>query len=603
VPSTGIARASPSAIAFVDRIIVAGGFNSFGTALNAVEAYDLNYNRWATLPPMPTARGDAAMSLHGESLKIDVFGGAGSRGRSTNVVEQYNPDAQAWSHLTTMPQGRRGLAVVHGLYPGNMMMVAGGIGPGHTVLRSVLEFNAWKHTWSALPSMHTARYDFALVAGPASTIDGAIIYAIGGFGADHKPLSSVEAYDPSKRRWSVVAPLPAARGALGAVVTGGTIVVAGGVGPGGMPTASVEQYGASGRWSPLPAMPLARSGLVLVDTSKSPQPGVWAIGGRGAGGVPLASVAVREEPFPANWSLDTPLPSVQPNLGALLATDGTIYAWARDGTRGFFSFDAATHTWSARAPLPDEATAVTAIAGPQGAVYVVGGIEADTGTGDARFAQYDPATNAWTRRAPIPVGRGNAGGVLGADGRIYVTGGAVPDPSEGDNVLYTRGLEIYDPATDRWTAGAAMPTARERLGMAVMPDGTIAAMGGITSHYQHSTCWSRVELYDPRTDRWTVGAPLAAALCDVSAARTATGTVYAMNEVSRTGAGGGAPGAVESLAPRSHLWRPITRTPLVRQGAGATLGPNGSIYFVGGQDADGEGTATVQRFALPSVTG
>jgi N-acetylneuraminic acid mutarotase len=600
LPAMHDARANPSAIWLEDRVIVVGGFDTLGTALSSVEAYDLNYNRWIQLAPMPTSLGDTAISFHGVSTKVDVFGGAGSRGEANAQVQQYHSDTNTWVLLTMLPQPRRGLAVAHGLLPGYEMMVAGGIGPGKRVLSSVLQFNAWKHTWSPLPAMHTARYDFGLVPMWKQATDTTLIYAIGGFGADHKPLRSVEAYNVSTRRWTVMAPLPQARGGLSATDLNGTIVVAGGTGPNGKPVAGVERYTpATGKWTALGAMPAARTGPALVDTSNSPRPGLFVVGGRGSGGNALAATTIREAPFPEIWSLDTPLPSIQYNLGAVRASDGTVYAWARDGTRGFFAFDTATHTWTVRASLPSDAVAVSLVAGADGSLYSVGGTDVDAGKGISTVERYDPSTNAWSPRAPMPVARSDAAGVMGSDGKIYVTGGSVPDPSEGDNTLYRRGLEIYDPATNRWTSGAPMPTAREGLGMAVMPGGKIAAIGGSTSHYQRTTCWNRVEVYDPATNRWTTGPALTATFCRASVTTGPDGTIYAVMVTAPERTKLAPPGTIESLAPGGASWHVIGQNPLFREGAGSTLGPDGAIYIIGGEDADVGGTATVERFSIP----
>jgi len=208
LPPMHTARYDAGAEWYFDRIVSIGGFDAHGHALNSVETYDLDYNRWTAAAPMPTARGDFGIDRHGLSLDIDVFGGADSQGRPLSVVEKYNPDSNHWYHLTTMPQARRGLAVAHGLGAGNMM-IAGGIGSSGKVLNSALEFIAATHTWRTLPPMPTARYDFALVLASGRTTYSSLIYAIGGFGANHKPLRSVDAYNVSTQRWQTEAPLPA----------------------------------------------------------------------------------------------------------------------------------------------------------------------------------------------------------------------------------------------------------------------------------------------------------------------------------------------------------------------------------------------------------
>ena len=62
------------------------------------------------------------------------------------------------------------------------------------------------------------------------------------------------------------------------------------------------------------------------------------------------------------------------------------------------------------------------------------------------------------------------GAATGADGRIYAAGGW------GTSVMTT--TEAYTPAGNAWTQVAALPTARDSLGLAPGSDGLIYAVGG-----------------------------------------------------------------------------------------------------------------------------
>src|SRR5262249_9580354 len=82
---------------------------------------------------------------------------------------------------------------------------------------------------------------------------------------------------------------------------------------------------------------------------------------------------------------------------------------------------------------------------------------------------YDPATDRWTTRAPMPSKRGGlASAVLG--GKIHTFGG-----ERAGGVFDNH--EVYDPATNSWTTGAPMPTWRHGLA-AVTADGRIYVIGG-----------------------------------------------------------------------------------------------------------------------------
>lgn len=91
-------------------------------------------------------------------------------------------------------------------------------------------------------------------------------------------------------------------------------------------------------------------------------------------------------------------------------------------------------------------------------------------------------------------------GLVAFDGKLYAIGGRVDTPAH--NAAYT---DIYDPRDNSWTQGAPMPTARS--GMAVATDGgKIFALGGEQSGM--TDAFNNNEAYDPATNRWSVYAPL-----------------------------------------------------------------------------------------------
>jgi N-acetylneuraminic acid mutarotase len=88
---------------------------------------------------------------------------------------------------------------------------------------------------------------------------------------------------------------------------------------------------------------------------------------------------------------------------------------------------------------------------------------------------YDPATDRWSEGARMPEGRHAMGAALGADGRIYVVGGAVSysSPKGEDDVF------VYDPVAASWSRGPRLRTGRYHHAVTVTPAGKIYAIGGI----------------------------------------------------------------------------------------------------------------------------
>lgn len=85
---------------------------------------------------------------------------------------------------------------------------------------------------------------------------------------------------------------------------------------------------------------------------------------------------------------------------------------------------------------------------------------------------YDPATDRWSRAADLPTARS---GITASEvgGRGYVFGGEGKEGTFHEN-------ETYDPARDAWQAMAPMPTGRHGLGSAVVLGHIYVISGGPT---------------------------------------------------------------------------------------------------------------------------
>jgi hypothetical protein len=88
------------------------------------------------------------------------------------------------------------------------------------------------------------------------------------------------------------------------------------------------------------------------------------------------------------------------------------------------------------------------------------------------------------------------------NGTIWVLGGYPPGRLPSDLV------QVYDPATLRWTLGPSLPQ-RNHLAMSAV-NGRILVAGGRFEPGAFGERTDVVEIYDPATRRWTRGAPLPA---------------------------------------------------------------------------------------------
>ena len=140
--------------------------------------------------------------------------------------------------------------------------------------------------------------------------------------------------------------------------------------------------------------------------------------------------------------LDQATATVGSNLYAFGGVSTAITAAANkfDGT-----------TWTAIAPLP------VALEFPQAAtdgtfIYILGGAEPSAGTPQTTNNRYDPVANTYTPMAPFTTGTWNHAAVF-LGGKIYKFCGTGPGTAS------TSVTEIYDVASNTWTAGPAYPLA------------------------------------------------------------------------------------------------------------------------------------------------
>lgn len=159
-------------------------------------------------------------------------------------------------------------------------------------------------------------------------------------------------------------------------------------------------------------------------------------------------------------------------------------------------YDAAANTWKSIASMREARQLHAAAFGPDGKLYVFGGYAGTGGyqshpndpgdqakaevarraaqTSLASVERYDPSTNTWMERAPMPRPRQQAGAALAADGRIYVVGGTYSYMSP----LPVDDVDIYDPRTDRWSRGPSLRHPRRSHAVVATADGRIYAIGG-----------------------------------------------------------------------------------------------------------------------------
>ncbi|MBU4268367.1 MAG: hypothetical protein KJ808_05910 [Acidobacteria bacterium] len=154
---------------------------------------------------------------------------------------------------------------------------------------------------------------------------------------------------------------------------------------------------------------------------------------------------------------------------------------------------------------------------------------------------YDPMTNKWEYKKPLGRVRMVFAAVAGKDDKIYVFGGAAGMSDDRKTPILDT-VEVYDPKTDSWSLRKPMPTARFDHAAVLAADGRIYVMGGAEAYDEIS---SAVLIFDPATDRWEHGPDMILSRAALAAAATPDGKIYAI--------GGTDVGAYKNKANWQHL--------------------------------------------------
>ena len=144
---------------FDDSLLIVGGRKSgfCRDNLSSVVLYDIKNNVYKQLAPLPYEVSLMATVRWGDN--VVVIGGADKRGKALNTVIMYNVKTEQSHLLPPMRCKRWGCTAV---VVGNNIVVLGGYGEGQ-VMKSVESFNFERNTWEELPEMSQARYRHAAV--------------------------------------------------------------------------------------------------------------------------------------------------------------------------------------------------------------------------------------------------------------------------------------------------------------------------------------------------------------------------------------------------------------------------------------------------------
>lgn len=267
------------------------------------------------------------------------------------------------------------------------------------------------------------------------------------------PVGDAWIYDPDDGWAQSNGSIKPRFGHVASSLAGNRVVVVGGVGNDDVFEPVAELYRADqDTWAEVGALQRPRIGHAALEVGSGR---FWAIGGQTETGAVLGSV---EELEAGEWR--------------------TLSGLALDTARSEFA---------------------TAFVG--GKVYVFGGIN-NAGTPLSSVEVLDPAAGDGTTVAAMSDGRSELTATLLADGRVLILGGKTEVAGQ-DAVLGTS--ELYDPATDSWTAGERMRVPRYGHTVVTLDTGLLMVVGGFNDA---DLAVPAVELYDPDTGVFTEAAAM-----------------------------------------------------------------------------------------------
>jgi len=286
-----------------------------------------------------------------------------------------------------------------------------------------------------------------------------------------------------------------ARAGLGVVAVNGKIYAIGGMNNNSYLNVNEEYDPITDKWTTKTPMPTARSGFAIVVYQNR----VYAIGGtkgdsttESSGFTPVTEVYT---PATDTWTIKTPMPMPRADLSASVV-DGKIYLI---GGKKYVEhdpfyeesdlnevYDPGTDSWTNMTSIPT-ATFGYASAVVDKRIYIIGGGIQFWERWDFTFVEanqiYDPENDNWTIGAtfdpPLSYMAATATSGIDAFKRIYVMGGFFSDG-------YSNATHVYNPKSNAWGTGSAMPTPRIYLNVVVLND-VLYAIGGYADEVWLST--------------------------------------------------------------------------------------------------------------------
>lgn len=283
-----------------------------------------------------------------------------------------------------------------------------------------------------------------------------------------------------------------------------------------------------------------------------------------------------------------------------LTIGNKLYILGGRSTRPLERLNTVTNTWDMSVAAPMEMHHFQPVEWG-GKIYVVGAFTCcyPNEVTITRIQIFDPATQTWSEGDEMPSARqrGSTGTVV-YNNKIYLVGGN----TNGHNGGAVPWFDEYNPATGQWKVLADAPHSRDHFAAAMVGNKLIAAAGRQTAlPNSQANTESSVDVYNFQSGQWMTG------FQNILTARAGTAVVNYDGELIVIGGETSqrqAHNQVEALNVNTGLWRTLPALITGRHGhAAGVIGDD--LYVASGNTTSGGGaeTKSVERISLPSVAG
>lgn len=395
-------------------------------------------------------------------------------------------------------------------------------------------------------------------------------------------------------------------------------------------TATVS-VNSSDRWQSQPNAPVASANLGFVVSEYDAQGGAKKVFTCGGGPFLLTDEFTPYPTINQAWSYDVAKEeftllggnmtqgrafhnTVRLHDGRIMAIGGVIGPF---GTGPYYTkvlasaeiYDPATNSWSSAAAMSQFRAGCTANVLPDGRVLVAGGTKGgnnrelysvdDIMTTSLRTTEiYDPATDSWSAGPSMSAPKAGGVSVTLDSGEVMIAGGITYTTIFGIKIPdFADDVQFYNPTTNSFR-NKTMREKRALFGMTKMNSGKVLLSGGAGGDIFSIGPIVKQEVYDPVADNFTAADPLTRAVAFSTTVALADGTAMVV---------GGARGDLDDPIPVENVWiyNPVTNTTteispmsVTRGGHVAVLTGAGNVVAFCGESDSGGSEATAESYSF-----